>query len=131
MRLPSLFAAMLVSASVTAQASTPSPLEDPWGAPGAILTLSAEGGRIEEGCSLIELGSLHFDGPERFSAEGRYTTWGGGPQLADDSGGAGQPVAITGRIDGDIMHLNVTGQGVAPRELQFRRGLRAKVVRCL
>lgn len=130
MRFPTLFAAMLVSGCMTAASAAP-PLEGVWGALGAVLTLNADGGMIEESCSQLALGPIRPDGEGRFSASGRYGAWQDGPQQADEPGDAGRPVTLAGRIEGDRMQLRISGAEMEPRELVLQRGLRAKVIRCL
>lgn len=130
MRYPTLFAALLVAGCMTGASAAP-PLEGVWGALGAVLTLNAEGGTIEESCSQLAIGPIRPAEDGRFAVSGRYSAWEGGPQQADQPGDTGQPVTLAGRIEGDRMHLKISGAGLEPRELVLARGLRAKVIRCL
>lgn len=130
MRLVLLSSAVLVSACMTPGNAT-QPEEGLWGTPGTVLTLTAAGGMLEEGCAQTALGPIRTDANGRFTATGRLTTWGGGPQQADVPAEPARPIAVDGRIEGDRMTLRLTGDGLAPRELTLQRGLRAKVIRCL
>jgi hypothetical protein len=111
--------------------ATTQTMEGLWGTPGTVLTLNADGGTLDEGCSQTKFEPISPDSKGRFAAVGRLTTWGGGPQQGDAPLDAGRVIAVGGRIQGDHMTLHITGTGLAPREIVLQRGLRAKVVRCL
>ncbi len=104
-------------------------IEGTWGAPQAALELSAEGGRLEEGCSDIVMPPLRPDPHGRFSVPGRQTVFSGGPQRIDEAP-MSKPVQITGRVDGAILILRIAASGEPPRELAFQRGKLTKIHRC-
>lgn len=128
MRCLALALSLLASACMTGPASA-LPIEGTWGAPQATLELTAESGRLEEGCGEIVMDPLRPDAQGRFAANGRQTSWRGGPQRADEPEPS-DPVRISGRVEGDVLTLAIAAKDAPVRELEFRRGMRAKIVRC-
>ena len=119
---------LLVDGCMTGPAAA-LPLAGTWGAPQAGLELTADGGRLEEGCGEIVMGPLRPDPQGRFSVTGRQTLFDGGPQRVDEPT-ATQPVRITGRVEGEMLTLAIAAPSQPSRELVFQQGRRGKIIHC-
>lgn len=126
-RAASAAAAALAGLLVTAAA--PAPLTGVWGGPDTILTLTAEGGRIEHGCGAGTLGPLRPDASGKVRAEGRLEDYAGGPQRADTAP-VTRAASFAGRVEGTTLHLTVTPAGGEPTAYTLVEGRRAKLIRC-
>jgi hypothetical protein len=121
-------AAAAAAIAATANA-TPAALTGVWGGDQSILTLRADGGRLESGCAQGEItGPVRVDAKGRFRAKGQFQSFRPGPQREDEA--PALRVAFTGRVDGDTMDLAIRGGG-SDRHLILKRDVRPRLVRCL
>lgn len=120
-------AALFGIAAMTSGASAP-PLLGQWGAPGANLTIGAEGARLEQDCASGSFGPVRADARGRFKTVGRFEAYQPGPQRADES--AGGNAGFEGALDGDTLRLTIRPAGGVAQELSLMRGKRAKLIRC-
>ena len=108
------------------------PLSGMWGGDRAVLTLTAEGGRLEFDCGYATLsGSVALDRRGRFKAAGVYYPESGGPVDADVP-----PAQLAARFDGTVsgtnLHLNFTqAKGGVDQAFDMVAGKRQKLIRCL
>lgn len=108
------------------------PLSGMWGGDRAVLTLTAEGGRLEFDCGYATLsGPVALDRRGRFKAAGVYYPESGGPVDADVP-----PVQLAARFNGTVsgsnLHLNFKqSKGAADRAFDMVAGKRQKLIRCL
>lgn len=128
MRTFPLALALLGGSCVSAPAAG-RPIEGSWGAPQAALELTAQGGRLVEGCGEVVMNAIRPDARGRFSTAGRQSIFRGGPQRADEAP-ATDPVRITGRVEGDALSLTIAARGMPAREVRLQRGVRGKIIRC-
>lgn len=126
-RAASAAAAALAGLLVTAAA--PAPLTGVWGGPDTILTLTAEGGRIEHGCASGTLGPLRPDATGKVRADGHVEDHVAGPQAADVAP-ASRPALFEGKVEGQTLQLSVTPKGGAAQTYTLTQGRRAKLIRC-
>ena len=134
MDLRSLAAVLALNLAMTGCASAAgsgaTPPDDVWGAPGQALTVKEGRGVLEESCSRVVFGPIGLDGSGHFSATGELEEFAPGPQQGD-AAPVMVPVTVSGTVDGETMALSIAAKGAADREVTLRRGLRAKVFRCL
>lgn len=108
------------------------PLSGMWGGDRAVLTLTAQGGRLEFDCGYATLsGPVALDRKGRFKAAGVYYPESGGPVDAD-----APPVQLAARFDGTVsgsnLHLNFKqSNGAADQAFDMVAGKRQKLIRCL
>lgn len=110
-------------------AAAPAPLTGVWGGPDTLLTLTAEGGRIEHGCAAGTLGPLRPDAAGRVAAEGRIEDYAAGPQRAD-AAPAVRPARFEGTVEGATLRLTVTPAGGPATSYELVAGRRVKLIRC-
>ena len=110
-------------------AAAPAPLTGVWGGPDTVLTLTAEGGRIEHGCASGTLGPLRPDAAGKVRAEGRIEDHVAGPQRADAAPNF-KPALFEGKVDGATLQLSVTPKGGTAQTYTLTQGRRAKLIRC-
>jgi len=108
------------------------PLSGMWGGDRAVLTLTAEGGRLEFDCGYATLsGPVALDRRGRFKAAGVYYPESGGPVDADAA-----PAQLAARFDGTVsgtnLHLNFKqAKGGVDQAFDMVAGKRQKLIRCL
>lgn len=105
------------------------PLTGNWAVFGARLSLTHEGGMLQQECSATRIGPVRLDRQGRFKVEGQVET-GAGPQPADQPAKL-QPVRVSGAVQGDTLRLVLARKGAPPETLVLQRNSRAKVIRCL
>ena len=108
------------------------PLSGMWGGDRAVLTLTAQGGRLEFDCGYATLsGPVALDRRGRFKAAGVYYPESGGPVDADAP--PGQLAArFDGTVSGSNLHLNFKqSNGAADQAFDMVAGKRQKLIRCL
>ena len=114
-----------------AQAATPT-LSGMWGGDRAVLTMTAQGGRLEFDCGYATLsGPVALDRQGRFKAAGVYYPESGGMVDAD-----APPVQLVARFDGTISgsDLRLTfkqAKGGPDQAFRMVAGKRQKLIRCL
>ena len=100
-----------------------------WGGRQAVLTVTADGARLEAACAQGGItGPIRLDRRGRFTAQGSFEAFTGGPQRADGEGLAS--ARYSGEVHGSTMTLVVRAAGVPPEVLTLTRGVRPKLVRC-
>jgi len=103
-----------------------------WGGLHVLLTLSANGGRIEYDC-----GQGTLDEPVRPDAQGAFHVRGqhnqnhGGPARVADEPPAPQQATYDGTVSGDHMQLRVSSNGEAIGSYALRRGADPQMAYCL
>lgn len=103
-----------------------------WGGDRAVLTLTAEGGRLEFDCGYATLtGPVALDRRGRFNATGTYYPESGGPVDADQP-----PAQLAARFNGTVagtnLHLNFKQtRGGLDQAFDMVAGKRQKLIRCL
>ena len=120
-------AALLGIAAMTAGASAP-PLLGQWGAPGANLTIGADGARLDQECGSGSFGPVQADARGHFKTSGRFEMYQPGPQRADETPGGN--AAFEGTVAGDTLHLTIRPASGAAQQMTLLRGKRAKLIRC-
>lgn len=105
------------------------PLTGSWGTFGARLTLTSEGGVLQQECASTAFGPVSLDRHGRFQARGKLDA-GSGPQHADAAPKL-QPVRLSGTVSGDTLNLELDRAGSPPLMLSLQRNSRAKVIRCM
>ena len=129
--MPMPFPALAAAAAMMASApGTFAPLDGIWGGRGVSLETHADGARLQESCSDIAFDPFRPDRKGRFSVNGRLTTYGAGPQRADEPPATSR-VKATGKLNGTTLVLTIHDGSIPPRELRLERGVRAKVIRCM
>ena len=124
-RSPLIVLAMLLA--IPAQAGPP--LAGIWGGDQSVLTLRADGGSFESGCSYAEWNAPAApDASGRFVVRGRLQGRAAGSQR--DGATAGASAEFSGQIHDDLLVLSIRGDG-PPREVTLKRGVRSRMVRCL
>jgi hypothetical protein len=99
-----------------------------WGAPGANLSIGADGARLEQDCASGSFAAVTTDAHGRFRTTGRYEAYGPGPQRADETPGGN--AAFEGELHGDKLRLTIRPADGPPQQLALSRGMRAKLIRC-
>ncbi|MBA3896529.1 MAG: hypothetical protein H0X36_05230 [Sphingomonadaceae bacterium] len=102
-----------------------------WSGDRATLELTPHGGSFTEDCASTSIGPVVWRaGARRFTATGRKTTEGPGPQRADV---APKSVAVrfTGQFTGDRLDLNVGADGAPLAHYRLMPGRAVKRIRCL
>lgn len=122
-------AASVALAGLLVSAAAPAPLSGVWGGPDTILTLTAEGGRIEHGCGAGTLGPLRPDAAGMVAANGQIEDYAAGPQRADAPPST-RPARFEGRVEGATLELRVTPEGGPAATYVLTQGRRAKLIRC-
>ena len=123
-----VIATIAVAIAATANA-TPAWLTGVWGGDQSILTLSADGGRLETGCAQGEItGPVRIDAKGEFRAKGQFQSFRPGPQREDEA--PPPQVSFTGRVSGETMELDVRGGG-PDRHLVLKRDAHPRLIRCL
>ena len=108
------------------------PLSGMWGGDRAVLTLTAQGGRLEFDCGYAILsGPVALNRRGRFRAAGVYYPENGGPVDADVP-----PVQLAARFDGTVSGSNLhhnfkQSKGTADQAFDMVAGKRQKLIRCL
>lgn len=133
--MPTIRIAILlgVAFAMTGAASPPASLSGVWGARGAMLTVGADGARLEQDCASGSFGPVHIDAHGRFKTTGRFETFQPGPQRADVDeapGGAGGNASFDGVVQGNTLRLTVHPAGAPAHDLTLTRGMRVKLIRC-
>ena len=113
---------------MTGAANPATPLSGVWGAPGTMLTLGAEGARLEQDCASGSFGPVHADARGRFTAMGRFEAYQPGPQRVDETPGGN--ASFAGAIEGDTLRLTIRPADGAAHDLTLTRGKRVKLIRC-
>ena len=125
-----LTAAVLIGIAMTGTSEAKGPLTGGWGGDRTRLTLTAQGGKIEQDCGYGTIsGPVKPDRSGRFVAKGSFDAGhaGSGPQDADKRPA---PATFTGHLVGDTLHLTIKGAG-APQTLALKSGQGAKLIRCM
>lgn len=118
--------------SAGSAAAVPRHLSGMWGGDRAVLTLTAESGRLEFDCGYATLsGPVALDRKGRFKATGIYYPESGGPVDAD-----APPAQLAARFDGTVsgtnLHLNFRQtRGGVDQAFNMVAGKRQKLIRCL
>ncbi|MBA2920688.1 hypothetical protein GON01_06705 [Sphingomonas sp. MAH-20] len=120
--------AALLGFVVALTGNTGPALTGQWGAPGANLIVGADGARIEQECAGGSFASATPGADGRFTAKGRYESYGPGPQRADETAAAN--ATFEGRLQGDTLRLTIRPANGTPQQLTLLRGKRAKLIRC-
>jgi len=133
--VPTIRNAMLLGAAfaMTGAASPPASLSGVWGARGAILTVGADGARLEQDCASGSFGPVRVDAHGRFKANGRFETFQPGPQRADVDeapGGAGGNASFDGAVNGNTLRLTIHSAEGGAHDLTLTKGMRVKLIRC-
>lgn len=134
--MPGYFA-VLASAALMAVAGPASgtpralpALTGEWGGIQSRLTLFETGGRLEFGCASVALAAgIRPDATGHFRSVARYEDYSAGPTAAD------QPaqfvtVQLSGRVEGDVVHLDFAPKGGVAQHHVLKRGRRAKIITC-
>lgn len=124
-----LCAAPLMSAAKPVSPSGPV-LTGLWGAPGIGLTLTAQGGRIEQSCARATFGPVQPDARGRFTASGTIEYYGAGPQAADSAPHV-VSAAFSGQATAGTLELTVRPKGGKVERHSLIEGRRSKIIRCL
>jgi hypothetical protein len=123
--------AFLIMAALTASAAaSPLPPATIWAGDRMILTVTADGARLQGDCSSGTItGALKPNNHGVFVAHGNFSKEAGGPQQADAD--ASVTATFTGHLDGDVLRLVISVSG-QPGEQRFAlvKGARIKLVRC-
>ena len=119
-----------------APAAAPKPAGDTltgaWGGLHVLLTLSANGGRIEYDCAQGTLDEpVRPDARGVFHVRGQHTQNQGGPARVADEPAAPQQATYDGTVSGDSMQLRVSSDGEAIGSYALRRGADPNMVFCL
>lgn len=117
-------------------AAVPSPpgdtLTGAWGGLHVLLTLSADGGRIDYDCAQGTIDEpVRPDAGGAFHVRGQHTQHQGGPARVADEPPAPKPAIYDGTVSGDRMQLRVSIDGEALGSYALRRGADPQMVDCL
>lgn len=127
--MPSIRIALLGAAIVmTGNAGPGHSLTGQWGAPGANLTIGADGARLDQECASGSFGPVQADSRGYFKTAGRFEAYQPGPQRADETPGGN--AGFEGHLQGDTLRLTIRPAQGPPQELTLMRGKRAKLIRC-
>lgn len=126
------FVTLLGIAAIMSGASAPkASLAGIWGGPDAALTLTADGGRLEQGCASGSFGPVRPDARGRFKVAGRFEAYEPGPQRVDEGGGPNQASAqFEGVVQGDTLRLTIRPAHGAAATHMLVKGKRTKLIRC-
>jgi hypothetical protein len=113
----------------------PPPLSGQWAGDRMILTLDANGGRIEMDCASGSLqGPIIPGGDGKFQTQGSFSQHRAGPDLVEQPAGAKNapaPTRYSGELQDDVLKLSVLAPGSStPQVFNLRRGARVKLLRC-
>ena len=120
--------AALLGLGTAVTGAAPPSLAGIWGAPGSMLTIDAQGARLEQDCASGSFGPVRADAKGRFKAKGRFDLHQPGPQRADVPAGA--DTIFSGRIKGDQLVLSIEPAGGRAQTVTLTRGRRVKLIRC-
>jgi hypothetical protein len=120
--------AALLGLGAAVTGAAPPPLAGIWGAPGSMLTIDAQGARLEQDCASGSFGPVRADAKGRFKARGRFDLHQPGPQRADSPAGAA--AVFSGAIKGDQLVLSIEPAGGRPQIVTLTKGRRVKLIRC-
>jgi hypothetical protein len=118
---------LLIGAGAAGAANPP--LVGMWGGEQAILTLDAQGGRLELGTGHALLsGAIRPDAKGRFIAKGLYFAEPPGPTLADKPPQQA-PARFEGVVARDELVLKMKARGVEPQAFTLKANRRIKLIR--
>lgn len=124
-----LIALVMLASAPLVSGAKPAPLTGTWGAPGAALTLTRDGGQLQQSCARGQLGPVIPNARGRFKASGTIEPYGAGPQRAD-----GPPQTINAIFSGQVskgnLELTVTPQHGQSEHYSLVEGRRSKIIRC-
>ncbi len=101
-----------------------------WGGAHIRFEVAESGATIEYDCAHGTIDSrILVDSAGRFSVMGRHYPERGGP-VREGEGSTGQPVRITGRVGGSLMHINVTRAGVSLGSFDLTRDNEGRIFKC-
>lgn len=119
--------ALLIGAG-SASAATP-PLVGMWGGGQAILTLGAQGGRLELGIGHAVLnGPIHPNAKGHFVAKGVYFPDPPGPSVGDKAPDQ-SPARFEGVVGRDQLILKLNAQGAPAQTFNLKANRRIKLIR--
>ena len=111
-----------------ASAATP-PLVGMWGGGQAILTLDAQGGRLELGTGHAVLnGPVHPNARGRFVAKGIYFSDPPGPAIADKASDQA-PARFEGVVGREALTLTLKAHGAPAQAFNLKANRRVKLIR--
>jgi hypothetical protein len=103
-----------------------------WGGLHVLLTLSADGGRIDYDCAQGTIDEpVRPDASGAFHVRGQHTQRQGGPARVADEPPAPKQALYDGTVSGDRMQLRVSIDGEAIGNYALRRGADPQMVNCL
>jgi len=103
-----------------------------WGGLHVLLTLSADGGRIDYDCAQGTIDEpVRPDASGAFHVRGQHTQHQGGPARVADEPPAPKQARYDGTVSGDRMQLRVSIDGEAIGNYALRRGADPQMVNCL
>lgn len=106
------------------------PLTGQWAGPQVQLTAGGTGAKIEFSCASATIdAAVYPDDAGNFKVSGHHSGFSDRPTSADVRP-ASSPVIFTGRVDGDILHLNLHRKGAQDESYRLERGRRTKMIRC-
>lgn len=103
-----------------------------WGGLHVLLTLSADGGRIDYDCAQGTIDEpLRPDSHGNFHVRGHYTQHQGGPARVADEPPAPKQATYDGTVSGDRMQLRLSIDGESLGSYALQRGADPQMVNCL
>jgi hypothetical protein len=103
-----------------------------WGGLHVLLTLSADGGRIDYDCAQGTIDEpLRPDSHGNFHVRGHYTQHQGGPARVADEPPAAKLATYDGTVSGDRMQLRLSIDGESLGSYALQRGADPQMVNCL
>ncbi len=104
-------------------------LQGVWAGDQTIVTFTAKGARIEQGCADGTISvPVRLDRHRRFSATGTYDAQKPGPQLETDEGPP--PAIFSGKIVGQTLRLTIRPLGGAEHTYTLQQDAKMKLLRC-
>ena len=121
---------MAVTGPASGTSRTSPTLTGEWGGIQSRLTLFDTGGRLDLGCASVAIAAgIRPDANGQFRSAAQYEAFAAGPTDAD-APAQFVTVELSGRVDGDFVHLAFFSQGAVPQHYMLKRGQRAKIITC-